>query len=120
MFRFQDPSGAVISALDLVEDIPAAGLPPAHVGVAAGPVFRQGGDYYGRTVNLASRISDHAVAGQVLVNETVVETTSLPDVRFVEIGSVELPGMTRPVHLSEARPAAGGWTGARGAGRLLR
>lgn len=111
MFRFQDPSGAVISALDLVEDIPAAGLPPAHVGVAAGPIFRQGGDYYGRTVNLASRISDHAVPGQVLVNETVVETTSLPDVRFVEIGSVELPGITRPVHLSEAqrirRPADG-------------
>jgi adenylate cyclase len=49
MFRFRDPSVAVASCLDMVEDIPAAGLPPAHVGVAAGPVIRQGGDYYGRT-----------------------------------------------------------------------
>jgi adenylate cyclase len=42
MFRFRDPSGAVVSALDMVEEVPAAGLPPAHVGVAAGPVIRQG------------------------------------------------------------------------------
>jgi class 3 adenylate cyclase len=34
-----------------------AGLPPAHVGVAAGPVVIQGGDYVGRTVNLAARIA---------------------------------------------------------------
>jgi class 3 adenylate cyclase len=64
MLRFRDPSGAVVSALDMVEDVPAAGLPPAHVGVAAGPVIRQGGDYFGRTVNLASRIADHAAAAR--------------------------------------------------------
>jgi hypothetical protein len=32
MFHFRDPAGAVVSALDMVEDVPAAGLPPAHVG----------------------------------------------------------------------------------------
>ena len=31
MFRFRDPSAAVVSCLDMVEEIPAAGLPPAHV-----------------------------------------------------------------------------------------
>jgi adenylate cyclase len=105
MFRFGDPSGAVASALDMVEEIPAAGLPPAHVGVAAGPVIRQGGDYYGRTVNLASRISDRAAGGQVLVSEPVVEKASVPGVTFVGIGSIELKGLKGPVDLFEARRA---------------
>ena len=66
-----------VSSLDMVEEIPAAGLPATHVGVAAGPVIRQGGDYYGRTVNLASRVSDRAAGGQVLVSEPVVEMASV-------------------------------------------
>ena len=103
MFRFRDPPGAVMSALEIVRDVPAAGLPPAHVGVAAGPVIRQGGDYYGRTVNLASRISDRATAGQVLVNRLVVEATSIPDVRFESLGTIDLTGMPRPIELFEAR-----------------
>jgi adenylate cyclase len=105
MFRFRDPSDAVVSALDMVEEIPAAGLPPAHVGVAAGPVIRQGGDYYGRTVNLASRISDRAAGGQVLVSEPVVELASVQGVTFVGIGSIELKGLKGPVDLFEARRA---------------
>jgi adenylate cyclase len=80
-----------------------AGLPPTHVGVAAGPVILQGGDYYGRTVNLASRISDRTAAGQVLVNELVVETTSIPDARFDSIGAVVRNGMPQPIELFEAR-----------------
>jgi class 3 adenylate cyclase len=103
MFRFRDPSGAVVSSLDMVEEIPAAGLPAAHVGVAAGPVIRQGGDYYGRTVNLASRISDRAAGGQVLVSEPVVEMASIRGVTFVRIGPVELKGLRGPVDLFEAR-----------------
>jgi adenylate cyclase len=103
MFRFRDPNGAVVSALDMVEEIPAAGLPPAHVGVAAGPVIRQGGDYFGRTVNLASRIADRAVGGQVLVSEPVMEMSSVPDVSFVPLGPIELSGLREPVDLFEAR-----------------
>jgi adenylate cyclase len=71
--------------------------------VAAGPVIRQGGDNYGRTVNLASRISDHAGAGQVLVSEPVVEWTSIPNVRFDSIGTVDLVGLPRPIELFEVR-----------------
>jgi len=103
MFRFRDPGAAVVSSLDMVQEIPAAGLPPAHVGVAAGPVIRQGGDYYGRTVNLASRISDRAASGQVLVSESVVEKASVPGVTFVGIGAIELQGLKAPVDLFEAR-----------------
>jgi adenylate cyclase len=102
MFRFRESGDAVTSALEMVEQVPAAGLPPAHVGVAAGPVIRQGGDYFGRTVNLASRISERASGGQVLVSESVAESARLPDVRFVDLGSVELKGLPKPVRLFEA------------------
>jgi len=87
----------------MVQAVPAAGLPPAHVGVAAGPVIRQGGDYFGRTVNLASRIADHARGGQVLVSEPVAAMTSVAGVRFAGLGAIELPGLTSPIRLFEAR-----------------
>ena len=73
MVYFRDPAGAVLAALGMVEQLPEAGLPPAHVGVAAGPVVVQGGDYFGRTVNLAARIAAYARAGRVLVSEPVAE-----------------------------------------------
>jgi class 3 adenylate cyclase len=73
MVWFREPAGAVGSALELVAQVPVAGLPPAHVGVAAGPVVIQGGDYFGRTVNLAARIASRAGPGQVLVSDRVAE-----------------------------------------------
>ena len=65
MVHFRDPAGAVLAALGMVEQLPEAGLPPAHVGVAAGPVVVQGGDYFGRTVNLAARIAAYMPAPAV-------------------------------------------------------
>jgi adenylate cyclase len=90
----------------MVEELPAAGLPPAHVGVAAGPVVAQGGDYFGRTVNLAARIAARASAGQVLVTESVVETASSQGVTFVELWDVQLQGISGPVRVFEARRAS--------------
>jgi adenylate cyclase len=103
MVHFREPAGAVRSALQLVEEVPEAGLPPAHVGVAAGPVVVQGGDYFGRTVNLAARIAAHAGAGQVLVSQSVAESAMPEGVRFVELGEQPLEGIARPVRLLEAR-----------------
>jgi hypothetical protein len=39
MFHFPEPGPGVIAALDMVEGIASAGLPPAHVGLHAGPVL---------------------------------------------------------------------------------
>jgi adenylate cyclase len=105
MFHYREPAGAVLSALQLVAQLPEAGLPPAHVGVAAGPVVVQGGDYFGRTVNLAARIAAHAGAGRVLVSERVVERAPPQGVAFVELGQVQLEGIAHPVRLLEARRA---------------
>ena len=78
-------------------------LPPAHVGVAAGPVVAQGGDYFGRTVNLAARIAAQASASRVLVSERVAEGAPPQDVTFVELRELPLKGFARPVRLLEAR-----------------
>jgi class 3 adenylate cyclase len=106
MLHFPDPAAAVRSALAMVEELPAAGLPPAHVGVAAGRVVTQGGDFFGRTVNLAARIAGRAGAGQVLVSERVAEAAPLADVTFVELEPLRLKGIARPVRVLQARRKA--------------
>jgi adenylate cyclase len=105
MIHHREPAGAVLSALGLVAELPQAGLPPAHVGVAAGPVVAQGGDFFGRTVNLAARIAAHASAGQVLVSQSVADSAPPEGVRFVERGELPLKGFAHPVRLLEAYQA---------------
>jgi adenylate cyclase len=102
MVAFHDPGGAVRSALNVVRSVPEAGLPPAHVGLAAGRVVAYGGDYFGRTVNMAARLSAHAGAGQVLVNEAVVEAAGTDDVQFTELAKMGLKGFPEPVRVFEA------------------
>jgi adenylate cyclase len=109
MFHFRQPGRAVVAALEMVERTPQAGLPPAHVGLHAGPVVFQDGDYFGRTVNLAARIAGHAQAGQVLVSDQVVAECGDGTVAFEPIGPVPLKGVADPVPLHRAtRHAAGG------------
>lgn len=103
MFHFREPGGAVLAAVEMLEAISIADLPPAHVGLHAGPVVFQGGDYFGRTVNIAARIADHAEAGQVLVSQEVVNSTDREVVAFTAIGSVVLKGVSQPVELHSAR-----------------
>lgn len=99
MFHFGEPKAAVVSALDMIESAPRAGLPPMHIGIHTGPVIFQDGDVYGRTVNLASRIASHAGAGQVLAGEETVQRYSGGGVRFEPVGPVNLKGVDRHVPL---------------------
>jgi adenylate cyclase len=103
MFHFPDPGPGVMAALDMVDGIIGAGLPPAHVGLHAGPVVLQEGDYYGRTVNLAARIADYARPGEVLVSQEVVDASPGPGLAFAPIGNVELKGVSGAVALHAAR-----------------
>jgi adenylate cyclase len=104
MFHFPEAAGAVEAAVDMVDAVHAAGLPPAHVGLHAGPVLFQDGDYFGRTVNIASRIADYARPGEVVVSEAVVALSATSRVRFSLIGDVELKGISEPLRLHAARP----------------
>jgi adenylate cyclase len=105
MFHFPKPGPGVVAALEMVDGVVAAGLPPAHVGLHAGPVIFQEGDYYGQTVNVASRIAEYARPGEVLVSQAVVEAASGADVTFRAIGPVELKGVTGAMQLHAASRA---------------
>jgi adenylate cyclase len=103
MFHFRDAGSAVLAALEMVEEVARSGLPPARVGIHAGPVVFQGGDYFGRTVNIAARIGEYARPGEVLVSQDVVYLAGLDDVDFTAIGPVELKGVSEPIPLHSAR-----------------
>ena len=106
MFYFREPGPGVEAALDMVDGIGGAGLPPAHVGLHAGPVVMQEGDYYGQTVNMAARIADYARPGEVLVSQAVVDASPSANAVFTDIGDVELKGVAGTVRLHSSRRSA--------------
>jgi class 3 adenylate cyclase len=111
MCYFGDPVGGALAALEMVDGIVAAGLPPAHVGIHAGPVVIQEGDYYGQTVNMAARIAEYARPGEVLASHSVVDVAEAgapgsAGLAFSPIGRVELKGVAEAVELYVARRAS--------------
>jgi adenylate cyclase len=101
MLRFRDPTAAVRGALGLVHATVPAGLPPAHVGMHSGAVIERDGDVFGRTVNLASRISGQAGPGEVLVSKEIADAVG-EAIRFTPIGPVEVKGVAEPLPLFRA------------------
>ena len=108
LLRFDDAVGALRATLELVDTVAAAGLPPAHAGIAAGRVVVRDGDIYGQTVNLAARIADNAAAGEVIVEEGVVVALPRGTAAFQPIGRVELKGFPMPTALWRATGSGSG------------
>jgi adenylate cyclase len=102
-FHFRDPADAVAASLELVREVRTVDLPPAHIGVNAGPMIYDEGDYFGRTVNLASRIAGQAGADQVYVGEEVTRIVEPRGFEFEDIGDFALKGISEPVRIYEAR-----------------
>jgi adenylate cyclase len=99
MFHFPDPARAILGAIDLVEQTEQAIQVPARMGVHAGTVIAQEGDYFGRTVNIAARIADYAQPHDVLVSEETRQVALSDGVEFELIGDVPLKGLSRSVRL---------------------
>jgi adenylate cyclase len=102
MFYFREAADGLRAALDVVAGTPDAGLPPAHIGLHAGPVVMRDGDVFGRTVNWAARISSQAEAHEVLVSREVIDASQEVGASFESIGSVDLKGIADPVELFRA------------------
>jgi adenylate cyclase len=102
MFHFSDPGTAILQGLDLVEQTESAIAVPARIGIDAGAVIVQEGDYFGRTVNLAARIADYARPREVLVSDDAKRIAAVDEVEFELIGDVSLKGVSRSVRLHKA------------------
>ncbi len=89
-----DIARALIAAFEDSEATPRAG-------VVYGEMVARGGDYYGRVVNLASRISAQAAAGEVLTDADTA--TAAQRHSFEPAGNRTLKGFAEPVDLCSLR-----------------
>jgi adenylate cyclase len=77
--------------------------PEPRFGIHFGTALYRDGDYYGREVNLASRIVARARGGEVLVSDSVVELVrDASELGFEGIGQVKLKGFDEPRQLCRA------------------
>ena len=72
--------------------------PLPRIGIHYGSALYRDGDYYGRAVNLASRVGARAAGHEVLVTRDVVEHGG-PHLEYQRIGEVRLKGFSRPTEL---------------------
>jgi adenylate cyclase len=79
--------------------------PASRIGIHQGPVIYRDGDYFGRDVNLTSRVVARARGSEVLVTDSVVEAVGGSDhLAFEGIGTVKLKGFDEPRSLFRAYP----------------
>jgi adenylate cyclase len=107
LLRLTAPAVGVSAALELVETMSGEGVLSSHAGVHAGSVIERDLDVFGQTVNLASRISDVAGAGEVLVSEAVARASADANLAFEAIGDTQLDGVPDPVPLFRASRTGG-------------
>jgi adenylate cyclase len=80
--------------------------PQPRVGIHCGAAVYRDGDYFGSQVNLAHRVVNRALAGEVLVTDRVAEAiTGNERLDFEPIGQVSLKGFPVPTELFVVRPA---------------
>jgi adenylate cyclase len=74
--------------------------PKPRVGIHFGGAVFRDGDYFGSQVNMAHRVVNRALGGEVLVTHTVAEALEdHPDLELAGIGKVELKGFPEPTPL---------------------
>jgi adenylate cyclase len=77
--------------------------PEPRIGVHYGTTLYRDGDYFGRDVNLTSRVVARARGGEVLVSDAVVDALrDSSHLTFEEIGQVKLKGFAEPRVLCRA------------------
>jgi adenylate cyclase len=104
MLSSPDAPAALDCALGLLERAAAEGeeFPQLRAGLASGAALARSGDWFGRPVNLASRITALARPDSVLVERTVRDL-SRDAYYFSFVGERRLRGVREPVGLYRAR-----------------
>jgi adenylate cyclase len=78
--------------------------PLPRIGIHYGVALYRDGDYYGRDINIASRVAARSGGGEVLVTRPVVEAAG-QHLEFELIAQVKLKGFTEPTEIFIARVA---------------
>jgi adenylate cyclase len=99
MLHFGRPADAVRAVANIVRRADQARIPPARAGVHAGDVIARDGDFFGRTVNIAARIQDHASPREVLVSGDVVMACEGQGLTFGSLGRIGLKGIAGDVEV---------------------
>jgi adenylate cyclase len=98
-----DPGPLVEAGLRLVEGSEGEdGLPAIRAGIAYGPAVNRWGDWYGSTVNVASRLTSRARPLSVLATEAVRDSTDSA-FQWSFAGEKKLKGLSSPVRTFRAR-----------------
>ena len=105
MFVSPDARALVGVALDFVQAVADAKLPSLRAGIALGPALQRAGDYYGNSVNLASRVTGVARPGSVLCTKEVRDAAGEEGLLWSSAGRHRLKGLARTVPLYRARRA---------------
>jgi adenylate cyclase len=103
MLVSQDTGAMVDTVLRLVDaaDVDDT-CPPLRAGVAYGPAINRWGDWYGSTVNVASRLTARARPASVLVTDAVRERAGEGYV-WSSAGPKKLKGLSAPVRTYRVR-----------------
>jgi adenylate cyclase len=104
MFVSPDPAPLVEVALALIEDFVQEELPSLRAGIALGPAVMHAGDYYGNSVNLASRVTGIARPGSVLCTREVRDAAQ-DRFDWSSAGRHRLKGVHGHTQLYRPRPA---------------
>jgi adenylate cyclase len=106
MFVTTDATAACTVALELAERVERhAVLSRLRGGLAAGPLVRGYGDYYGPIVNTAARAAKLADPGTVLVTDVVRDRAQSDELSFEPFGEHVLRGFDASVALFELERA---------------
>jgi adenylate cyclase len=107
MFVSPDAGKLIATCLDLIARAEAADdFPPLRAGVAYGPAVNRWGDWFGSTVNVASRLTARARPGAVLVSEAVKDTVGDDTFQWSAAGEKKLKGLNKPLNTFRPRPKA--------------
>lgn len=102
MLRSDDAAAAVRLACLIVGDIGGQhGFPAVRVGAHTGPAVERDADWFGATVNLASRVSAAAAAGEVLISTTTKEAAGdgLANCAFRFVGARRFKNVREQIEL---------------------
>jgi class 3 adenylate cyclase/DNA-binding transcriptional MerR regulator len=100
MLMFVDEVNAVRFASDLQSHLGRQERQAAaRIGMHSGTVLFRLGDYYGRAVNVASRIASMAMPNSILITEPIAKAAADEGIKVEEIGVRSLRGMDDPVGL---------------------